>query len=121
MATLTQDQQFVGVTVAFFDSHTPPRPAKIDTSDGPPTVASSDETVISIANLVVAPDGLSLTFDVPSVGLGTARVAVTADANTAPGTVENITVTSEDVTVTPGAAGPAATGTFTFPAASDKP
>jgi len=120
MATLTQDQHFVGVTVTFFDNHTPPRPAAIDQSDGPPVVASSDETVITIANLAVAPDNMSLTFDVESVGVGTAHLTVTADANTAPGTVDDIILTSEDVVVTPGAAGQATGGNISFPAASDK-
>lgn len=120
MATLTQDQQFVGVTCAFFDNHTPPRPAPIDQTDGPPVVASSDGTVLSIANMVVAADNLSLTFDVVSVGVGTGRVTVTADAQIGAG-VTNITVTSEDVTVTPGAAGQAVSGSITFPAASAKP
>jgi hypothetical protein len=121
MATLTQDQHFVGVTVTFFDGHTPPRPATIDQSDGPPVVASSDETVITITNLVVAPDDKSLTFDVESVGVGTAHFTVTADANMATGQVSDIILTSEDVQVTPGTAGQAAGGTITLPSATDKP
>jgi len=118
--TLTQDQHFVGVTCAFFDNHTPPRPAPIDQSDGPPTVVSSDPTVCTIANLVVAADNMSLSFDVESVAVGTCTIAVTADANTTAGQVTDITV-SDSVTVTPGAPGQAATGTLTFPAASAKP
>lgn len=121
MATANQDQHWVGVTATFNDSHTPPRAAPIDQSDHPPAVASSDETVLTIANVVVAADSMSVSFDVETVAPGMARVTVTADANTAPGQTNDITLTSEDVTVTAGAPGQATGGNILFSAATPKP
>lgn len=120
MASLTQDQHYVGVVATFNDAHTPPRPAAIDETDHPVAVASSDETVLTIANVAVAADKKSVTFDIETVAVGTARVTVSADANVSAGTVEDIVLTSEDITVTPGAAGQATGGAIALPAASDK-
>lgn len=127
MATLTQDEHYSaaegsGVTVRFFDSHTPPRAAKIDVSDRQPSVVSSDVTVMANpTNIVVAADSMSLTFDAESVVPGVCHFVVSADVNLASGQDTDLTQSLEDVTVTPGAAGQAASAQGSFPAATPKP
>lgn len=67
------------------------RPASVD---GVPVWASSDETVLSVA---AAADGMSAT--ITTVGIGTARLSVTADADLGEG-VSTLVGVSEDLNVT---------------------
>lgn len=53
------------------------RPAKVD---GDPVVASSDETVATVGAVTNDGDG-TYSFEVNSVAVGSARIAVTADAD----------------------------------------
>lgn len=126
MATATQDQRWndadgSAIVVTFFDSHTPPRPAKIDTSDRQPVVAVSDGTVLIAGAVTVAPDNMSvkINMDVGSVGSGT--FTVDSDVNLASGQDTSLLLTSEVITVTPGAAGQAASGAIAIPPASAIP
>lgn len=120
MATLNQDERFVGVTLTFFDDHTPPRPARIDVSDRQPTVTADDPTVLTPSNIVVAADGMSMTFDVDAGATGSATVAADADVNLASGADTSLVLRSESVTVTPGPASQAIGGNFAFPTPSPK-
>lgn len=61
--------------------------------DGVPVWASSDETVVSV---VASANGMSAA--VKTVGLGTARVSVTADADLGSGVISIVGV-SEDINV----------------------
>src|SRR5882672_4764876 len=116
MATCNQDQKFVGVTFVFFDGSTPPRPATIDDSDTPPRVVSADDTIATAVNVAISADKKSVTCDVISGLVGDVILTCIADANMATGTEEDIQVPTETVTVTPGPAGQALTGSATFPA-----
>jgi hypothetical protein len=118
--TLNTDQEFVGVTVLWTTS-----------SGGAATVqpgsvawASSDETQL----IVTGNDGNGGPVTVTTVGPSpvdasgnamTARVSVTADADLGTGVV-NVTIVSEDVTVTPGPSSFASGGAIAFPPPSHK-
>lgn len=118
---LTQDDHFVGVTVAFFDDHTPPRPAKIDVSDRQPAVIVNNPAVAVPANVVVAADGMSMTFDLEAGIVGSTEGAIDVDVNLANGEDTSLVISWGDtVEVTPGAPGQAVSGTVAFPAASPK-
>lgn len=91
MADITTDDFFPNVALAITDAKGRAAPV-----DGVPVWASSDETVLSV---VAAADGMSAI--VSSVGAGTARISVSADADLGAGVVE-ITGVSEDVNVTNG-------------------
>lgn len=88
---INTDQRFADVKLAIEDSQG--RPAAVD---GVPVWASSDETVLKVTP---ADDGMSAVVD--TVAPGTARVTVTADADTGAG-VATITGVSDDVAVTLG-------------------
>jgi len=91
MATINTDQNFPAVTLAITNSAGAPAPV-----DGIPVWATSDATILTVT---AGPDGM--TAAVATVGVGVARISVTADADLGAGTLE-ITGTSEDVTVTSG-------------------
>jgi len=109
MATLSTDEFYDAVTLAITNSHGDPAPV-----DGVPVWASSDETVLA---LTVAADGMSARVD--TVGVGTARIAISADSDMGAG-VTAITGVSEDVDVTLGASHLASTFAVTFPAPTAK-
>jgi hypothetical protein len=100
-----------------FTDQTLPFTLVITKADGTPAVvddtsivyASSDETVLRVVGL--AADNLSGSVD--SVASGTARVSVTADADTGAGVV-TITGVSEDVIVSVDPAALASAFSFTF-------
>lgn len=109
MADINTDQRFDNVALAITNSRG--NPAQVD---GVPVWASSDETVLAVTP---ADDGMSAMVD--TVGPGTARISVTADADTGSGT-KTITGVSEDVNVTLGPSSQASNFTFTFGAPVDK-
>jgi hypothetical protein len=108
MADLNTDQN-LPFTLAITNAHGQPAPV-----DGVPVYASSDETVLTVDHAV---DGMSGVVN--SVAPGTARITVTADADTGAGTV-TITGVSEDVHVTAGPSFAASSFKFTFGAPVDK-
>lgn len=57
--------------------------------DGAPTAVSSDETVVTVGELTSS-DNISWSGEAVSVAPGTARVAVTADADTTPEGVNDV-------------------------------
>lgn len=71
------------------------RPAAID---GAPTVASSDETVVTVDALTTT-DNITWSGNVVSVAPGSARVAVTADSDITPDGINDV-VGMLDVNVT---------------------
>lgn len=91
MATINTDQKFPSVALTITNSKGDPAPV-----DGVPVWASSDSTVLSVSP---AADGMSA--DVETVAPGTARITVSADADTGTG-VSTITGVSEDIIVTLG-------------------
>jgi len=105
MANVTTDQNFPNVLLEIMDSHVPPRPALVE---GVPVWASSDETVLLVTPSV---DGMSAMID--TVAPGTARITVSADADLGEGVVP-LTGVTEDIIVTLGTAGLAATMTLTL-------
>ncbi len=108
MVDITTDQHFAGVMLSITDKDG--KPANVD---GIPVWASSDETVLRPAP---NPDGMGGMIE--TVGPGTARITVTADADLGAG-VSTITGVSEDVAVTPGVL-PAALMTLTLGPATPK-
>lgn len=108
MADVNTDQN-LPFTLAITNAHG--QPASVD---GVPVYASSDETVLVV---VPAADGMSGVVN--TVANGTARVTVTADADTGAGTT-TITGVSEDVHVTAGPSFAASSFAFTFGAPVDK-
>ena len=92
MADITTDDFFPSVALVITDAKGRPAPVEA----GSIVWASSDDTVLSVAP---AADGMSAV--VSSVGAGTARVSVSADADLGAGVV-TITGVSEDVNVTNG-------------------
>lgn len=117
--TLTQDQKFVGVVTSFFDAHVPPRPAKIDVADRQPSFLSSVPNGVIIENVVVAADGMSVTYDIRAGLVGDSDVSVDVDTSMAAGTDTPLVLPIDTITVVPGAAGPVASGSTTFPPATD--
>ena len=102
MADINTSQQF-DITLSITNAAGDPAPV-----DGVPVWASSDETVISVT---AAADGMSATA--PAVAPGTARITVTADADTGAG-VTTITGVSEDIIVTVDPANQASVITLTL-------
>lgn len=92
MADITTDQNYPSVALAITNNRGQPAPVEA----GSVTWASSDETVLTVAP---AADGMTAAVD--TVGAGTARISVTADADLGAG-VSTITGVSEDVNVTIG-------------------
>lgn len=86
--TINTSQNFPNVTLTITNAAGNPAPV-----DGVPVWASSDDTVLGV---VAAADGMSAVVN--SVAPGTARITVSADADTGAGVVP-ITGVSEDVTV----------------------
>jgi len=93
MANATTDQNFPNVVLSILDNHVPPRPAPVD---GVPVWGSSDDTVLRVTP---SADGMSAVVD--TVAPGTARISVSADADTGAGVVP-LTGVSEDIVVTSG-------------------
>ena len=91
MASINTDQRFDNVVLTI--TNAAGAPAAVD---GVPVWASSDETVL---RATAAADGMSGVVD--TVGPGTARISITADADLGAGTT-TITGVSEDVIVTLG-------------------
>ena len=91
MANVTTDQNFPNVVLSITDSKGRPAPV-----DGVPVWGSSDDTVLGV---VPAADGMSAVVN--TVAPGTARISVSADADTGAGVVP-ITGVSEDIVVTSG-------------------
>src|SRR5262245_47686215 len=103
MATMNQDQQFEKITVTFFDNNTPPRPAKIDVSDRQPSIIVNNPSVAQPANVVVADDGTSMTFDLLAGTVGDTDGGIDCDINTEAGVdLSKVFEWGETVTVTPG-------------------
>ena len=73
------------------------RPAPID---GTPAVVSSDETVASVSDLADAGNG-SWSFNVNSVAEGTARIALTADADISSSVSEVVGTLEVNITLDP--------------------
>lgn len=107
---VTTDQNFPAVALNITNNRGQPAPV-----DGTPVWASSDETV-----LTVTPSDDGMTAAVDTVGAGTARISVTADADLGAG-VSVITGVSEDVNVTIGPNSVASHVTLDLGAAADKP
>jgi hypothetical protein len=119
MPTIDQDHHWntaegSGITITFWDASTPPRPAKIDTTDRQPVVQVSDPTIITVGNLVVAGDNMSVTLDCDPGAPGDASFTVDCDVNLASGEDTSLIVPSGTITVTPGPAGQAASGQIAF-------
>lgn len=110
MADITTDQNYPNVALVITNNRGQPAPV-----DGIPVWASSDSTVLTVN---VAADGMSATVD--TVGAGTARISVTADADLGTG-VSTITGVSEDVNVTIGPNSVASHMVLNLGAATDKP
>lgn len=110
MADITTDQNFPSVSLTIVDSQG--RPATVD---GVPAWASSDATILTAT---ASADGMSAVVD--TVGPGTARISVTADADMGAGVV-TLTGVSEDVNVTLGTSHNASLMTLTLGAPADKP
>lgn len=109
MADITTDQRFDNVTLSIKNARGEDAPV-----DGAPVWASSDETVLSVA---AAADGMSAVVN--TVGPGTARISVSADADVGGGT-ETIHGVSEDVNVTVGPNSRASVMTLNLGAPVDK-
>ena len=78
MALILTDEQKVGLTVSFTTAA-----GNAATVDGVPTWVSSDETILTVAD--IGADGMSCS--ILTVGpVGTAQVSVTADADMGEGT-----------------------------------
>lgn len=105
----TTDQRFPTVVLNITNNRGEPAPV-----DGVPVWASSDETVLK-----VTPDATGMSAAVDTVGVGTARVSVTADADLGSG-VSTITGVSEDVNVTIGPNSVASHLTLDLGAPADK-
>lgn len=110
MVDITTDQTFPSVALVITNNHGQPAPV-----DGAPVWASSDETVLTVTPSV---DGMSAAVD--TVGAGTARISVTADADLGAG-VSTITGVSDDVNVTIGPNSVASHVTLALGAPADKP
>jgi hypothetical protein len=110
MATLLTSQEFPTVTLTITNQSGAPAPV-----DGVPVWATSDATVLS-----VTPDATGMNAVVSAVAPGTARITVTADADTGAG-VSTITGVSEDVDVTQDPAALASLMSFSFGTATAKP
>jgi len=119
MQTLRQDQQFIGIVTSFFDNHVPPRPAKIDVADRQPVPISSVPGGFDVTNIVVAADGLSMTYDLRAGLEGASDLSFDVDASLVSGDDVSVVVPIDTITVTPAVAGPVASGTTTFPPATD--
>jgi hypothetical protein len=104
MATGNTSEMFVGV-LEFFQADGV-TPAVVQ---GVPTWVSSDETVVTA---VPTEDGMGVKVLLLAVG-GPARVAATADVDMGPG-VQELVITSEDITVTQDPATQASSGRITF-------
>lgn len=112
MAELSVDDEYANIVLEIWDNHVPPRPAAVD---GDIVWASSDETV-----LLALPNPGGLSGKIRSVAPGgPAKVSFTGDADLGAGVVPIIGIT-EDITVIPGVAGPAAIITVVLGAASAK-
>lgn len=107
---VTTDQNFPSVVLNITNNRGQPAPV-----DGIPVWASSDETVLKVTP---ADDGMSAVVD--TVGAGTARISVSADADVGTG-VSTITGVSEDVNVTIGPNSVASHMTLDLGTAADKP
>src|SRR5258706_5801716 len=104
MASITTDQQYLGVTLTITNKKGQPAPV-----DGAPVWASSDATVLTVTE---AADGMS--GDIVTVAPGVARVTVSADADLGSG-VTTITGVTEDITVTLGTSAQASVITLSLP------
>lgn len=102
MADINTSEQF-NITLSITNAAGDPAPV-----DGVPVWASSDGTVIAVN---AAADGMSAVA--PAVAPGTARITVTADADTGAG-VTTITGVSEDIVVTVDPANQASVMTLTL-------
>jgi hypothetical protein len=91
MAAINTDQNYPNVVLTITNATGQPA-----TVDGVPVWASSDETILKATP---AADGMSGVVD--TVGPGTARISITADADLGAG-VTTITGVSEDIDVTLG-------------------
>lgn len=107
---VTTDQHFPTVSLSIKNARGQDAPV-----DGVPVWASSDETVLTVT---AAGDGMSAVVD--TVGPGTARISVTADADVGAGVVEIVGV-SEDVNVTIGPNTQASVMTLDLGAPAEKP
>lgn len=94
MASFTTEQ-YLPVTFKIVDGRGRPAPV-----EGTPVVASSDETVATCSEVTDAGDG-SWDFSLNSVAEGTARIAVTADADLGAGISEIIGTLDVEVTTDP--------------------
>jgi hypothetical protein len=110
MADINTDQYYPNVALTITDSTG--AAARVD---GVPAWASSDATVLSVQ---VAADGMSAA--VMTVGPGTARVSVSADADLGAG-VTTLTGVSEDINVTLGPSHQASVMTLSLGLPADKP
>lgn len=108
MVDVTTNDHFANVVLTITDKDG--NPAKVD---GIPIWASSDETVL---HPVPNADGMGGTVE--TVGPGTARISIQADADLGAG-ISTITGVSEDVVVTIGA-GPASIMTLSLGPATPK-
>jgi hypothetical protein len=108
---ITQDQG-LHITMTFFDNHTPPRAAKIDTSDRQPVITSPDPTICSVDTntIAVSADGLTLTFDLLGGLVGTTgTISADCDVNLQSGQDTSVVFPVGEATVSAGAAGQAVT------------
>lgn len=110
MADINTDQNYPNVTLVITNALGQPAPV-----DGVPVWASSDATMLTVTP---AADGLSALVD--TVGPGTARFSITADADTGSG-VTTITAVSEDINITIGPKHQASVMTLTLGAPTEKP
>ncbi len=88
-------EQYLPVSFKIVDGRGRPVPV-----DGDPVVASSDETVATVSD-VTKGDGGIWSFNVNSVAVGTARVAVTADADISPTVSEIVGTLDINITLDP--------------------
>lgn len=75
------------------------RPKPLDTSNGPPTAASSDETVCTVT--VEPGEGTAWKGWITSVAPGTARVVIDADADLGEGVDDVVGTLDIEVTLDP--------------------
>ena len=108
MIEVTTNDRFANVVLKITD-----KDGQVAPVDGVPIWASSDETVLRATPNA---DGMGGTVD--TVGPGTARITITADADLGEG-LATLTGISEDVVVTQ-AIGPAATMTLDLGPATPK-
>jgi hypothetical protein len=104
------DQSGGAASIAIVDARG--RPASVD---GAPVWASSDDTIVAVT---AAADGMSATF--ATVGPGTARLSITADADLGAGVVQ-ISGVSEDIVVSANPNSQASAFTVSLTAPTDNP